>query len=122
MHRLPATFFLAIARSFALLLVVSGGPRSLASESPVGGTVHALRITILSTMLADGQELGEWGFAALVEVDGHQILFDTGKHTDVVLKNAQTLGINLSAIPEVVLSHSHSDHVGGLLTLRSSES
>ncbi len=82
------------------------------------GRVSALKITILSTMLADGNELGEWGFAALVEADGHRLLFDTGEHTDVVWKNAQSLGIDLSTVPEVVLSHSHSDHVGGFLTLR----
>ena len=39
--------------------------------------VKALKITVLSTMLAhDG--VGEWGYAALVEVDGRRILFDTG--------------------------------------------
>src|SRR5688572_14962195 len=70
-------------------------------------------------MLADGDELGEWGFAALVEVDGHRILFDTGMHTDVVLKNARTLNVDLTTVQELVLSHWHSDHTGGLLTLRS---
>jgi 7,8-dihydropterin-6-yl-methyl-4-(beta-D-ribofuranosyl)aminobenzene 5'-phosphate synthase len=72
-------------------------------------------------MLADGaDELGEWGFGALVEADGHRILFDTGAHTDVVLKNARALGVDLTGVPEVVLSHNHWDHVGGLLTLRRS--
>lgn len=71
-------------------------------------------------MLADGNALGEWGFAALVEADGHKLLFDTGAHPDVVLKNAHTLGIDLGQVPDVLLSHSHSDHVGGLLTLRQS--
>jgi 7,8-dihydropterin-6-yl-methyl-4-(beta-D-ribofuranosyl)aminobenzene 5'-phosphate synthase len=69
-------------------------------------------------MLADGDALGEWGFAALVEAEGHRILFDTGAHTDVVLKNAQTLKIDLTSVPEIVLSHWHSDHVGGFMTLR----
>lgn len=82
--------------------------------------VRELKITILSTMLADGRELGEWGFAALVEVDGHRILFDTGAHDDLVLKNANTLGIDLRDVPEVILSHNHWDHVGGLMTLRRS--
>lgn len=82
--------------------------------------VKSLKITVLSTMLADGRELGEWGFAALVEVDGRRILFDTGAHTDVVLKNAQTLKVDLTTVPEVILSHSHWDHIGGLLTLRQS--
>src|SRR5580693_2432442 len=74
--------------------------------------VHSLKITVLSTMLADGKELGEWGFSALVEADGHRILFDTGAHTDVVLRNTETLKVDLATIPDVVLSHSHWDHVG----------
>jgi 7,8-dihydropterin-6-yl-methyl-4-(beta-D-ribofuranosyl)aminobenzene 5'-phosphate synthase len=69
-------------------------------------------------MLADGDELGEWGFAALVEVDGHRILFDTGTHSDVVLRNARTLNIDLTTVPDLVLSHWHSDHTGGMLALR----
>ncbi len=89
-----------------------------AAENAPAGKVRALKVTVLSTMLADGDELGEWGFAALVEADGHRILFDTGEHSDVVLKNAQTLKIDLTSVPDVVLSHWHGDHVGGFLTLR----
>jgi 7,8-dihydropterin-6-yl-methyl-4-(beta-D-ribofuranosyl)aminobenzene 5'-phosphate synthase len=99
-----------------LLVAVARADPSLAA----GARVKSLKITVLSTMLADGAELGEWGFAALVEVDGQRILFDTGAHADVVLKNAQTLKIDLTTVPEVILSHSHWDHVGGLLTLRQS--
>lgn len=80
--------------------------------------VRALKITVLSTMLADGDELGEWGFAALVEADGKKILFDTGAKTDVVQKNLQTLKLALSDVPDVVLSHWHWDHIGGFMTLR----
>ncbi|HEY1107965.1 MAG TPA: MBL fold metallo-hydrolase, partial [Opitutaceae bacterium] len=80
--------------------------------------VQALQITVLSTMLAEGEELGEWGFAALIEADGRKILFDTGAKTDVVLRNTQTLKVDLTDVPDVVLSHWHSDHVGGFLTLR----
>ncbi|MDP3070173.1 MAG: MBL fold metallo-hydrolase [Opitutaceae bacterium] len=81
-------------------------------------SVRALKITILSTMLADGDELGEWGFAALVEADGKKILFDTGAKTDVVQKNLQTLKLSLADVTDVVLSHWHGDHVGGFMTLR----
>jgi 7,8-dihydropterin-6-yl-methyl-4-(beta-D-ribofuranosyl)aminobenzene 5'-phosphate synthase len=101
-----------------LAAALAAVPAKSAPEST--GRVQSLKVTILSTMLADGTELGEWGFAALVEADGHRILFDTGAHSDVVLKNAQTMGIDLSSVPEVVLSHNHWDHVGGLLTLRQS--
>jgi len=83
----------------------------------LAGQVGALKVTVLSTMLAD-RGVGEWGYAALVEVDGKKILFDTGAHPDVVLKNAQALGIDLSQVEDVVISHNHDDHTGGLLELR----
>ncbi len=90
---------------------------TLAAES-APGRVHALKITILSTMLTEIKGVGEWGFSALVEVDGRRILFDTGARQRTVLENGKELGVDFSTIPEVVLSHSHWDHVGGLVTLR----
>jgi 7,8-dihydropterin-6-yl-methyl-4-(beta-D-ribofuranosyl)aminobenzene 5'-phosphate synthase len=84
-------------------------------ESPV---VSDLRITVLSTMLTEFRGVGEWGFAALVEADGQTVLFDTGARPDTVLKNARELGIDLSAVDTVILSHNHWDHTGGLVTLR----
>lgn len=82
--------------------------------------VRALRITVLSTMLAgDGAAgIGEWGFAALVEADGRRILFDTGARPETVLANARELGIDLAGISDLIISHNHSDHTGGVLTLR----
>jgi 7,8-dihydropterin-6-yl-methyl-4-(beta-D-ribofuranosyl)aminobenzene 5'-phosphate synthase len=68
-------------------------------------------------MLAE-EGMGEWGFAALVEADGRRILFDTGLRPETVLQNARELGIELSSVTDVVLSHHHGDHTGGLLTLR----
>jgi 7,8-dihydropterin-6-yl-methyl-4-(beta-D-ribofuranosyl)aminobenzene 5'-phosphate synthase len=108
-----------ILRVLLFVLLVAFVPCHL-SAAELRGRVQSLKITILSTMLADGDELGEWGFAALVEADGHRILFDTGAHTDVVLKNARTLKIDLTSVPELILSHWHWDHVGGFMTLRES--
>lgn len=82
--------------------------------------VSELRITTLSTMLTELRGVGEWGYAALVEADGHTLLFDTGARPDTVLKNAEELGIDLSAVDTVILSHNHWDHTGGLVTLRRS--
>jgi 7,8-dihydropterin-6-yl-methyl-4-(beta-D-ribofuranosyl)aminobenzene 5'-phosphate synthase len=77
-------------------------------------------VTVLSTMLADLTGIGEWGFAALVEVDGHRLLFDTGHRDETVLRNAEELEVDLTDVTDVVLSHNHLDHTGGLLTLRRS--
>jgi 7,8-dihydropterin-6-yl-methyl-4-(beta-D-ribofuranosyl)aminobenzene 5'-phosphate synthase len=68
-------------------------------------------------MLAD-EGIGEWGFAALVEVDGHRILFDTGARPETVKQNARELKVDLDSVDDVILSHNHDDHVGGLLALR----
>jgi 7,8-dihydropterin-6-yl-methyl-4-(beta-D-ribofuranosyl)aminobenzene 5'-phosphate synthase len=83
--------------------------------------VRALRITVLSTMLAGETNggIGEWGFAALVEADGRRILFDTGARRETVLANVKELGLDLTGIPDLIISHNHGDHTGGLLNLRS---
>ena len=57
----------------------------------------------------------EWGFSALIQDGENTILFDTGE-TDVFLQNAKTLGIDLSGVTHVVLSHAHVDHTSGLLS------
>jgi 7,8-dihydropterin-6-yl-methyl-4-(beta-D-ribofuranosyl)aminobenzene 5'-phosphate synthase len=80
--------------------------------------VRSLRVQVLSTMLTADDGIGEWGFAAVVEADGHRILFDTGARPNTVLNNAKELGVDLTNITDVVLSHNHSDHTGGLMTLR----
>lgn len=55
----------------------------------------------------------EWGLSILVKVDNISILFDTGMDSAVV-RNAEKLGVNLSSIDYIVLSHGHADHTGGL--------
>ncbi len=80
--------------------------------------VKAIEVVVLSTMLADRAGVGEWGFSVLVVADGHRILFDTGARPETVLQNARELKVDLSDVTEVVLSHHHGDHVGGLLSLR----
>ena len=91
----------------------SGEPPALQSVE----RVSTLDITILSTMLAD-EGFGEWGFAALVEVDGRRLLFDTGANEDTVARNLKALRVDLAGVEQVVLSHNHGDHTTGLLTLR----
>ena len=83
-------------------------------------TVRSFRVKALSTMLSGNPNggIGEWGFAAIVEVDGQRILFDTGARPDTVLKNAKELGVDLANVKDVILSHNHPDHTNGLMTLR----
>ena len=103
----------AIAAVTVLASLIASGP-ALAGE----GNAQAVKVTVLSTMLADIDGIGEWGFAAVVEVDGYRLLFDTGAREETVLRNAEELKVDLADIRDVVLSHNHRDHTGGLLTLR----
>ncbi|MGD0299864.1 MAG: MBL fold metallo-hydrolase [Bryobacteraceae bacterium] len=91
---------------------------TLAAQVDPAYQVKSLRVEVLSTMLTSDNGIGEWGFSAVVEADGHRILFDTGARPTTVLENAKELGVDLATITEVVLSHNHSDHTGGLMTLR----
>ena len=118
-RRLWIAVFGVISLAAALALAqpgptVEAGGATAQSAAPA---VRSLKITILSTMLAD-EGIGEWGFAALVEVDGHRILYDTGARPTTVLENARELKIDLSDVRDVILSHNHEDHTGGLVTLR----
>jgi len=83
-----------------------------------------LRITTLSENTAGLNEntfgminfLAEWGLSILVETDEANVLLDTGQSISIGY-NADTLGIDLSRIDKIVLSHGHHDHTGGLRQL-----
>jgi 7,8-dihydropterin-6-yl-methyl-4-(beta-D-ribofuranosyl)aminobenzene 5'-phosphate synthase len=109
-----------ILRLLALAAVVCSA--EMAAAATTGARpLQSVKVTVLSTMLVGGAgdgEVGEWGFAALVEADGRKILFDTGARPETVLHNCTILKIDLSEITDVVLSHNHGDHTGGLETLR----
>ena len=78
---------------------------------------ESVEVTILSSNLADGSTVGEWGFSALAKVDGQCVLFDAGNYADTVLRNVKVLDVDLSCVTDIVLSHWHPDHMGGLVTL-----
>ena len=82
------------------------------------GQTAPYQVTVLATNISDYGGLGEWSFAALFESDQDAVLFDTGFKEDTVLHNVLHLGVDLSQVEKVVLSHFHSDHTGGLLILR----
>ena len=119
---LPLASAITLIAGLALLVGLGRihGEQESAAASPASahGPVHVLKITVLSTMLTDAVGVGEWGFSALVEVDGKRVLYETGGRPETVLNNARELGVDLSNVEDVILSHNHWDHVTGLVTLR----
>lgn len=55
----------------------------------------------------------EHGLSFYVETEKHKLLVDSGA-TDMFLRNAELLNIDLRQIDTVILSHGHYDHAGGL--------
>ena len=54
------------------------------------------------------------GLSFYVETSKHKLLVDLGP-SDAALHNAKELGIDLSKVDTVVLSHGHYDHSGGIM-------
>jgi 7,8-dihydropterin-6-yl-methyl-4-(beta-D-ribofuranosyl)aminobenzene 5'-phosphate synthase len=65
--------------------------------------------------------LAEHGFSALVKTtaDGRPrtLLFDFGFSEEGAAHNAQILGVDMTGVEAVALSHGHSDHTGGMKKL-----
>ena len=75
-------------------------------------------ITLSENTAWQTRVLAEWGLSILIEKDGRGVLFDTGETISAV-QNAKTLGVDLTKIDTIVISHGHFDHTGGLTSLLS---
>ena len=70
------------------------------------------------TVLADNRTNApametEHGLSILLETERHRILLDTGA-SDMFIRNAERLSLDISTVDYVFVSHGHSDHAGGL--------
>jgi 7,8-dihydropterin-6-yl-methyl-4-(beta-D-ribofuranosyl)aminobenzene 5'-phosphate synthase len=96
-----------LAAAFSMLLL----PAALQAKD---------RVTILYDAFSDSKEIiKDWGFSALVEHDGKRILFDTGNNAATFEHNVKAIGVDLSKLDFVVISHRHTDHTTGLKYLLS---
>jgi len=72
--------------------------------------------TLVEDTASDHGLSSEHGLSFWIEYGDRRILFDTGQ-TSMLLKNARSLGIDLSKTDAIVLSHGHYDHTGGLVAV-----
>lgn len=72
--------------------------------------------TLVENTCGSSECIAEHGLSIYIETDKHKLLVDTGQ-TDAVIKNAAVIGIDISAVDTVILSHGHYDHSGGIIPL-----
>ena len=78
-----------------------------------------MKLTILidNNVKIDKYLLAEAGSSFYIEESDKRVLFDCG-YSDAFLKNAFKLKIDLRNLTDIVLSHGHNDHTGGLFYLK----
>src|ERR1700679_3865281 len=73
--------------------------------TPTATAAEPARITVLYDAFGkDATMTKDWGYAALVEIHGKRILFDTGDDPAILAKNAKAKGVDLTKLDFVVLS------------------
>jgi len=76
-----------------------------------------IKVKILSENRDNGEFKGEAGLSVFIEAFGNKFLMDTGL-SDLFLKNAKLLNLNIDDIKTIILSHGHNDHSTGACFLR----
>jgi 7,8-dihydropterin-6-yl-methyl-4-(beta-D-ribofuranosyl)aminobenzene 5'-phosphate synthase len=84
----------------------------------LGSTSRLEVLPLIDWRAADEGLKMETGVSYLVRTDGNTILFDTGLNDDdedpsPLLQNMGRLGVSLSDVDTVFITHNHGDHVGG---------
>ncbi len=72
-----------------------------------------MRITVLCNDKALKGFHKEHGLSLFIDMEDKSYLFDTGA-SDVAVKNAKKLGMDLETVASIIISHGHYDHLGGL--------
>ncbi len=91
--------------------------------SDIGTVKHLVITPLIDWYPAKESLVGEAGVSYLVQADDTRILFDVGynranEHPSPLLRNMKELGVDLKDINYVVISHLHSDHIGGGVPMR----
>ena len=101
---------------FCAAVLLSGAFLGLSGTIPdIVPSEEGLRFTILyDNYLHKEGTRADWGFACLIEGTEKTILFDTGTQPQILMHNIDALGVDLNKVDQIVISHDHGDHTGGL--------
>ena len=73
-----------------------------------------MTVTVLAENRAYGPVRCAHGLSLHIQTGSRSILFDFGPDGDLLLENAEALGVDLTRVELAFLSHGHDDHSGGL--------
>lgn len=97
------------------LLIITVLSLAIMLGTTVSGAQPLSRVTIIVDAFGKPSALKmDWGFSAFVEHGGKRILFDTGNNAEIFAHNVKALGVDLTRLDFVVISHRHGDHTDGL--------
>jgi len=92
-------------------------PQLQAQNHPLHPVNHAIWVTVLVENSVTGSNVrAEHGLSYFVRAGPHSLVFDTGQ-SDLLEQNARKLGLCLTEVEAIALSHGHYDHTGGLPTM-----
>jgi 7,8-dihydropterin-6-yl-methyl-4-(beta-D-ribofuranosyl)aminobenzene 5'-phosphate synthase len=117
---MACTLIIASLKLFAVKPIENGEMKNLGTSlSPARNKAHVKESKMKLIVLVDNNTLidryffAEPGISLYIEEGGKRILLDVG-YSDIFIKNAQKMNIDLRILDYVVLSHGHLDHTWGL--------
>lgn len=72
-----------------------------------------LKVLVDNNTYIDRYFFGEPAVSYYIETADRRVLFDTG-YSDILLKNAEKMNVDLKKLTHIILSHGHNDHSRGL--------
>jgi 7,8-dihydropterin-6-yl-methyl-4-(beta-D-ribofuranosyl)aminobenzene 5'-phosphate synthase len=93
---------------------ISCGQRAGLGQEKRENTDNVVFTILYNNTSVGDSMIADHGFSCLVESGDHSCLFDAGRISGKFMANARRLGVDFSRIDQVVVSHIHDDHMGGL--------
>jgi 7,8-dihydropterin-6-yl-methyl-4-(beta-D-ribofuranosyl)aminobenzene 5'-phosphate synthase len=104
--------------TYSLLLLVLLSSQNLAAGQEKLTSSDDIACTILYNNTAMNDSIiADHGFSCLLESGNLSCLFDAGRISDKFMTNVGHLNVNCARIDQVVISHIHDDHMGGLFDI-----